>query len=532
MVTLLLLFRASPSHARPGGGQAFGGSKSGQTLGGSNGSGAKASPAQRSTPTGPSMFSPSHTDPAPHVDHEAPPVYVFENGPPEAAAAPPRASDGRTSSVPDAKVFAGLMLCAGLVIVARSLRKNASHAAPVDAFPAERSVATRLSARARLGELAAHDPTFSVIVFEDFASALYVEVVLAAGKSSLDGLSPYLSPVAIATVRSRRLEGTTHVLVGALRIEAVEGLEPGHDAVTAHLIFETNLANRDPSTGVERATYSKERWSLRRPKGVRGRAPDKARLFGCPSCSAPLDAVLAGRCAYCSKEVATGAFDWQVIGITVLSAEERGPLLTGDTAEAGNECPTLVADDAKARLEELSRRDAAFSYAGFTERVSAVFHMFHAAWSARDIVSMRPFLSDAFYATQSYWVAEYLRQRLRNITQNAGIRRVELARVTSDAYFEAITVRVFASCLDYTVSDTSGALVSGSDSEPRSYTEYWTFMRGRAASGTQQDRQCPRCGASLPINMAGDCGHCGSKVLAGGFDWVLARIEQDEVYDG
>jgi hypothetical protein len=32
--------------------------------------------------------------------------------------------------------------------------------------------------------------------------------------------------------------------------------------------------------------------------------------------------------------------------------------------------------------------------------------------------------------------------------------------------------------------------------------------------------------------MAGTCKYCQAKVTTGEFDWVLSRIEQDEVYVG
>jgi hypothetical protein len=32
--------------------------------------------------------------------------------------------------------------------------------------------------------------------------------------------------------------------------------------------------------------------------------------------------------------------------------------------------------------------------------------------------------------------------------------------------------------------------------------------------------------------MAGNCSHCKARVTLGEFDWVLSRIEQDEVYGG
>ena len=388
-------------------------------------------------------------------------------------------------------------------------------------------------ARTRLRGLESTDPHFSVIVFEDFAQALYVDVMLAAGNGRLEVFSPYLGEAAKRTLSARPLHGLTTALVGGMRIDEVEGLEPGSTHVTAHLVLDTNLSRRDPASGREEALYSVERWSLRRKKDAKSRAPDKARVLGCPSCSAPLEQVLAGRCKYCQNDVSTGAFDWVVVAIEVLENEARGPMLTGTTVEQGNEMPTVVDPRARARVDELSRKDPAFSYPGFVARVTHVFYTFQTAWSARDLASMRPYLSDALFATQTFWVSEYQRQRLRNVTENAAVRHVELARVTSDAYFDAITVRVYGSSLDYTLSDDTGQIVGGDRANPRLYTEYWTFVRAREAKGAARtDRTCPRCGAPLAINMAGKCTHCEAHVTSGSFDWVLSRIEQDEVYAG
>src|SRR5690606_35514144 len=65
----------------------------------------------------------------------------------------------------------------------------------------------------------------------------------------------------------------------------------------------------------------------------------------------------------------------------------------------------------------------------------------------------------------------------------------------------------------------------------RQYTEYWTLIRGRSASGDNQlTPSCPNCGADIAVNMAGACQHCHVKVTRGDFDGVLSRIEQDEAY--
>ena len=93
-------------------------------------------------------------------------------------------------------------------------------------------------------------------------------------------------------------------------------------------------------------------------------------------------------------------------------------------------------------------------------------------------------------------------------------------------------MRLFAECVDYTV-DEAGVTVGGRREELRRYSEYWTFLRSRNASGAPKSEPgCPNCGAPTEqINMAGECASCGKKVTMGEFDWVLSRIEQDEVFD-
>jgi len=130
----------------------------------------------------------------------------------------------------------------------------------------------------------------------------------------------------------------------------------------------------------------------------------------------------------------------------------------------------------------------------------------------------------------SYWMDTYRREKMRNVTEKGRITRIEIAAVISDAHYDAVTVRVFATSLDYTLTD-SGKVVSGSRSTQRAYTEYWTLIRGRRATTREiSNRVCPNCGAPLDIAMTGNCTSCNAKVTAGEFDWVLSRIEQDDVY--
>lgn len=113
------------------------------------------------------------------------------------------------------------------------------------------------------------------------------------------------------------------------------------------------------------------------------------------------------------------------------------------------------------------------------------------------------------------------------------VTRVELCDVETDAWVETIKVRIFARCLDWTERRSDGAVVGGSKSQPRRFSEYWTFYRSVGARSAAADTlHCPSCGAPLDkMGETGVCGYCESKVSQGQFDWVASRIEQDEDAD-
>jgi hypothetical protein len=387
-----------------------------------------------------------------------------------------------------------------------------------------------ISPRRQLLALQASDPNFSLVLFDDFLVALYTELKTAQGNGSIARYQPYLGPGALQGLAPPGgMIGS--VIVGSASIESVSGLDPSSTHVRVNVAFETNYAIRGPQG--ERAIYSHEEWTFSRRRDAKSRTPDKARVIGCPNCGAPLDVVAAGVCSHCRSNVTSGNFDWVVDQIQIHSTEARGPMLTSNVQEEGTNLPTVVDPQANQRFAALQASDPGTSWQGLTARVGLVFTEFQTAWAARDLIKMRPFMSDALFATQTFWVEEYKRQALRNITENAQIASLELANVTQDAFFDAVTVRLYASSLDYTVADANNQIVSGNRTHPRRYTEYWTLIRGRGAKGPPKlEKVCPNCGAPLDVTMVGDCTYCKVKVTTGQFDWVLSRIEQDEVYRG
>jgi uncharacterized Zn finger protein (UPF0148 family) len=374
-----------------------------------------------------------------------------------------------------------------------------------------------------------NDPDFSLVLFEDFLYALYAAAHEARGKNQLAQLAPYLAPGAVPALSRRPdLTEVRTVVIGALRYLGVEGF--GQSPVTVTVQLEANYT--EVSAGGEQTYYVVEDWRLTRRPGARSRPPEKASVIGCPNCGAPLTALRGNQCGYCQQIVDTGAFDWMVTGVQVRDREARPPQLTSDTVEAGNDLPTVVDPDAAFRLQALTARDPAFQWPRLLARVALIHAELQPAWSTLEWSRARPFVSDQLFQMLAYWIESYKRSHLRNVTERTRITGIDLASVVSDRYYDAITVRLRATGLDYTVTD-DGKVVSGSKTRERLYSEYWTLIRGSGAhSRDVAGNACPNCGAPLVINMTGNCTHCNAKVTSGEFDWVLSRIEQDEAYSG
>jgi len=388
------------------------------------------------------------------------------------------------------------------------------------------------SVTAALEGIRSKDEDFSQVLFEDFLYSLYAEVQSARGKGTLESLSAYLAEGAIAAYSRFPVAEVRDVVIGSMTFAEVIGQVAPVRRLELLVAFEVNYTEVSEE-GREQSYWVVEKWRLVRDPDVKSRPPEKTSVFGCPNCGAPQDKAVSAKCAYCGVVASAGELDWTVLAISIDAREPRGPMLTGTTEEVGTDLPTIAAPDVKQKYTLLTQRDPSMTWAGFQARIEAVFRAFHDAWSSQDLALARPYLSDHLFQFQRYWIETYKKQGLRNVTEDARIASIAIVRVLSDKHFDAITVRVFAACRDYTV-DSAGEVVGGSRKKERAYSEYWTFIRGAERRGAPRtDPVCPNCGApNAEINMAGTCGHCKVHVTSGEFDWVLSRIEQDEVYQG
>jgi hypothetical protein len=375
-----------------------------------------------------------------------------------------------------------------------------------------------------LAALKAVDPDFSQLLFEDFAYRLYATVQRARPRAeALAELAPYLE----AHVREELLRtdwpAVTSVVVGALGV--VSGQVAGEWA-QVELNYEANI------TLPGNTLYVRERWQLRRLASARTKPPKVNARLGCPNCGAPFRSTDHRRCAHCGQVVADGRFDWQLFARTVLDERAQPPAMTAEVEEHGTDAPTVFAPDLHTAWQSLRAKDPALEQDALLERTAMIHRELNAAWSGGELTRVRALISEGMVDYLGYWIEAYRAQGLRNVVEQVRITRSELVKVTRDRWFDAVTVRLFATGLDYTL-DAKGDVVRGSKRRERAYSEYWTLIRGTGTRGTPRaEASCPNCGAPLAATMAGTCKYCEVHITGGEFDWVLSKIEQDDVYVG
>ncbi len=382
------------------------------------------------------------------------------------------------------------------------------------------------------------DPAFSQVVFEDFAFRLFSTAHRARHTAEeLATVAPYVATDARAELAGRAPAGqpVVQVVVGALRVIRVELPDAPTDPegrtqrVRVTVEYEANLAAADHTS------YTVETWRFGRDATVQSKPPGATRTFPCPSCGAPWQAsrTTTQVCASCGQAVDNGRFDWVVERVALSSSDERPPTVTAEVPERGTDLPTYRQPGVDAAWRALTGDDPEVTDAALDARLAMIYRELNAAWASNDLGPVRGLVSDGLYDYLSYWVDAYRQQGLRNALEDMRITRTALARLVRDRYYDAITIRIWATGKDYVIRTPTGPLVRGSKHRERPYSEYWTLIRSAGRKGAPRVQPaCSHCGAPLQINQSGECEHCGAHVTSGEFDWVVSKIEQDDTYRG
>jgi predicted lipid-binding transport protein (Tim44 family) len=142
--------------------------------------------------------------------------------------------------------------------------------------------------------------------------------------------------------------------------------------------------------------------------------------------------------------------------------------------------PAAVADtageDRNKGLEYIRRMDPAFDQKTFGETASDAFFRLQGGWTRRDLSPVSGLLTDEMRATLQA-DADALKARGQiNRLENISVRNVEITEAWQESGHDYVTVIFLANLLDYT-TDEGGKVLSGSDTVPVKFEEFWTFSR-------------------------------------------------------
>ncbi|MBX3101471.1 MAG: TIM44-like domain-containing protein [Bacteroidetes bacterium] len=387
----------------------------------------------------------------------------------------------------------------------------------------------------QLSVLKTQDPHFSTPVFLDFVTALYHEFYSRFSKKDFAQLRPYLEDSILHANNLNDPVDIHEIVLGAVAIYDISLTDEWqYIQLNIHSNFTEKRQDKTSRHQLQ------ERWMLRRKAGLISPEPDKMRGLNCPSCGAGLSLDDQGSCGFCGTHVVPGDMQWELMSKTTLQHQvlsSNAQSLLAYAPEVGNDYPTVVAPDVANVGAQLAGSPAAWLHYQdfFREKVVIpTFMQVYEAWSSLKWEKALPVVSDRLWHSYLFWIQDYKTFQIMPRLENIRVSKVEVARVEVDHFYESITVRIHASCLDYK-TDPKGKVLAGDAKRSRYFTEYWTFIKNRAVAPNWEGdavnlHNCPNCGAPLQLNQAAECHSCGSKVNTGQFNWVLSTIEQDDDY--
>lgn len=387
---------------------------------------------------------------------------------------------------------------------------------------------------ANVEALKATDPNFSKVLFLEFVSSLFNKYYNLQNTNNFSTINPFVHENILQALKNQKVKrNINEIVIGSIYLSNVS-MMPDVTAITVDIEANYTVTLNNNATRY----VVTERWLLNRKSGILSKDPDSMRKLACPNCGASTDFTDAGQCNHCQTFITKGDMQWFLKDRKVIyqQAFQTNSLLTY-AEEVGTNYPTIYQYGIQSKVQqfESSHKVQWATYWGNfqTNTAKLYFTEIYSAWTRQRWDEVRHLVADRLWESNQYWQDTYKKASLINKLENINVSKIELAKIETDKFYEAFTVRIFADCLDY-VSDRSGKVMAGTNKRSRYFSEYWTFIRRTGVEKETFDlKTCPNCGAPADkMGQAGNCEYCGSKITTGEFSWVLAIITQDEAYKG
>jgi len=136
-----------------------------------------------------------------------------------------------------------------------------------------------------------------------------------------------------------------------------------------------------------------------------------------------------------------------------------------------------ISDGAGMGLANICQRDPSFDENRFNDSVMDMFFKIQGAWMNRDLSTVSDILTDEMKRIFQTDLDKFLRDRQINRLENIAVRNVSITETWQESGQDYITTMIYANLLDYTTDELTGAVVSGSKTDPVKFEEFWTFIR-------------------------------------------------------
>ena len=387
----------------------------------------------------------------------------------------------------------------------------------------------------KLHKILATDSNFSRILFMDFVSSLYNKFqAYKYNPQMLKSINPFINKSIIDSFANKNSQTTiSEIVIGGMNLTQVNILPQ-----KTQILVEINANYTSTTKGKSTRFIITERWMFERAIGVQSPTPEKMQKLSCPSCGAPADFNDAGTCGHCGTQINPGSQQWMLQNRAIIFSDtiKTNTLLTY-AQEVGTNYPTVYSPTLKAETQQFAAThnttwDNYWSI--FYHNISSKYFMeIYKYWSNLQWNDVRHLLTDRLWESYKFWIDAYKQAGYQNKLDDNNIIKIHLAKIESDKFYEAITVRIFASSKDYVI-DKNGKYLAGHKKSKRTFSEYWTFVRRTGVENDSYDmKTCPNCGAPADkMSDGGKCEYCGAKISNGDFSWVLSMITQDEEYKG
>ena len=146
-------------------------------------------------------------------------------------------------------------------------------------------------------------------------------------------------------------------------------------------------------------------------------------------------------------------------------------------APASASAPEAPANNGQIDYRSLTMMDRSFDPDRFLKSAQDIFFKVQGAWNKQDTAALSALCGRELMQTWEEELSRLRSQNQQNRMENIALRESEISEVWTENGEDFITVRLHANLLDYTVDAGTGAVVSGSNSDPIQFEEYWTFNR-------------------------------------------------------